>query len=116
MYFFSFEHMYINPMKPVLDLFRLEQEIQRAKLRGNLALAIQLYDQIIAIKQQLPNNKLGLAKSIAEKGFTLEQCGFHREALRSYQAASEIAQGSPNIDFCRTIETHIQTLSKQFAF
>ncbi len=92
----------LSPMKKIVNLFKLEQEIQKAKFQGQFNLALNLYNQVIAIKQELPN-KLGLAKTIAEKGFLLEQCGYHQDALSTYNIATNIAQGSPNLHFLETI-------------
>ena len=100
----------LSPMKKIVNLFKLEQEIQKAKLQGQYNLALNLYNQVIAIKQELPN-KLGLAKTIAEKGFLLEQCGYQQDALRTYNIAANIAQGTPNLHFLETIDDRIKILT-----
>ena len=103
---FIFNQLYmgnLSPMKKIVNLFKLEQEIHKAKFQGQYNLALSLYNQVIAIKQELPN-KLGLAKTIAEKGFLLEQCGYHQDALSTYNIATNIAQGSPNLHFLEIID------------
>ena len=99
----------LSPMKKIVNLFKLEQEIHKAKFQGQYNLALSLFNQVIAIKQELPN-KLGLAKTIAEKGFLLEQCGYQQDALRTYNIAANIAQGSPNLHFLQTIDQRIKIL------
>jgi tetratricopeptide (TPR) repeat protein len=107
--------MQLNGMKSLVDLFRLEQEIQRAKLQNQNQYALQLYDQVINLKSQLPN-RFGLAKTVAEKAFLLEQCGYYREALQSFQIAANITKSSPNQEFSRYISQQIDTLSNRLAF
>ena len=101
----------LSPMKKIVNLFKLEQEIHKAKFQGQYNLALSLFNQVIAIKQELPN-KLGLAKTIAEKGFLLEQCGYQQDALRTYNIAANIAQGSPNLHFLQTIDQRIKILKQ----
>jgi len=103
----------LNNMQPVIDLFRIELEIQRAKLQKQYAVALSLYDQVINIKKQVPN-KLGLAKSIAEKAFLLEQMGQLPEAYRTYQFAQEVANGTPNHEFIQTIAQQIAKFNPTF--
>ena len=93
-------------MQPVIDLFRIELEIQRAKLQKQYSVALALYDQVISIKQQVPN-KLGLAKTVAEKAFLLEQLGHLPEAYHTYQCAQQIANGTPNQEFIASINQRI---------
>jgi tetratricopeptide (TPR) repeat protein len=99
-----------NPMNNLVYLFRLEQDIQRAKLEGNYQFAIQIYDEIISIKQNLPN-KMGLVKSITQKAFLLEQLGFPQDALHSYYSAVEIAKISPNKQYVNEIVSHINRIT-----
>ena len=99
----------ITGMQPIVNLFRMELEIQRAKAQNQWALVLQLYDQIIAIKQQ-SHNKLGLAKSIAEKAFVLEQLGHAQEAIESYHIAENVANGTPNVEFLHTISDRIHAI------
>ena len=109
---FIFNQLYmgnLSPMKKIVNLFKLEQEIHKAKFQGQYNLALSLFNQVIAIKQQLPN-KLGFAKTIAEKGFLLEQCGYQQDALHTYNIAANIAQGSPNLHFLETIDDRIKIL------
>jgi len=107
--------MQLNGMKSIVDLFRLEQEIQRAKLQNQNQYALQLYDQVITLKSHLPN-RFGLAKTIAEKAFLLEQCGYYREALQSFQMAVNITKSSPNQEFSQYLNQQINTLSSRLAF
>ena len=65
-------------MDILVKIYRVESEIQRAKAAGNYAKALSLYDQLIEMKQHLPN-RLGLAKSVAEKAYLLENCQFYQD-------------------------------------
>ena len=99
-------------MIDVVRLFKLEQEIIKAKNQGNLALALKFYNEILLIKQEI-SNLLGLAKSYAEKGFLLNQFGEKNEALQSYRKAAEIAQNSKNPEFLAIITQQISVLRSQ---
>lgn len=96
-------------MQPLVNLFRMELEIQRAKAQNQWTLVLQLYDQIITIKEQC-RNKLGLAKTIAEKAFVLEQLGHSHEALQNYHLAENVANGTPNVEFLHTIADRIDAM------
>jgi tetratricopeptide (TPR) repeat protein len=99
-------------MKPIVELFRLESAIQQYKARGQFELALQFYDKIIQIKQDL-SNKLGLAKTIAEKAYLLEQMGFRNEAVQNYQYAWQIAGNTPCEDFVASIQQRLNFLGFQ---
>jgi tetratricopeptide (TPR) repeat protein len=105
----------IHKMQPLIDLFRIELEIQRAKLQRQYQTALQLYDQAIKIKQNVPN-KLGLAKTVAEKAFLLEQLGQIEAAQQQYQYAENIAMGTPNIEFLSTISEKLKHIDGQINF
>lgn len=99
----------ISTMKPIVELFRLESLIQQLKAQGQFQMALQYYDQVIHIKQGI-NNRLGLAKTIAEKAFLLEQLGRRSDALQMYQTARQIAADSPNDEFLSLIAQRIHLL------
>ena len=98
-------------MKALLDLYKLEQMTQRAKIQGDYQQSLQLYDQIIALKQNLPN-RLGLAKSMADKAFLLEQMGYPRDALQVYSSTAQLIHKSPNRQFKEIIDQRINHLSQ----
>ena len=100
----------INGMRQIVDLYRIENEIQQAKARGNIKKALQLYDIVIEMKSSLPN-RLGLVKTIAEKGFLLENCQFYNDALSEYQTAFKIADHSTKSPMLQTISERIFMLS-----
>ena len=99
----------ITGMQPLVNLFRMELEIQRAKAQNQWTLVLELYDQIIKIKEHC-HNKLGLAKSIAEKAFVLEQLGYTHQALENYHLAENVANGTPNVNFLDTISNRINSI------
>ena len=96
-------------MNQIIELFRIEQEIKKAKSQGMLSNALDLYDHAIHIKNQI-SNRLGLAKTYAEKAHLLEQMGFHQDALESITRAAEIAKNSPNQQFRALLNIQIQNL------
>lgn len=96
-------------MNDLVNLYKLEQAIQINKIQGNYQQLLILYDKIIEMKSKL-SNKLGLAKTISEKGFLLEQLGYHREALEQFNFAKHIARGTPNKDFICIIENRIEKI------
>ena len=97
-------------MDILVKIYRVESEIQRAKATGNYAKALSLYDQLIEMKKVLPN-RLGVAKSIAEKAFLLENCEFYQDALNTYLMAAQISFDSPHKKFKEMINERIQRLS-----
>lgn len=99
----------ITGMQPLVNLFRMELEIQRAKAQNQWTYVLELYDQVILIKEQC-HNKLGLAKSIAEKAFVLEQLGYSSQALENYHLAEKVANGTPNREFLDTISNRINAM------
>jgi len=97
-------------MSEVITLFRIEQEIKRALSEARFETALQLYNQAIIIKTKI-SNTLGLAKTIAEKGYLLEQHGFSQEALLEYQRAFQMVEKSPNRQFVDIIHQRMTGLS-----
>ncbi|MHA1584572.1 MAG: hypothetical protein ACTSVU_09455 [Promethearchaeota archaeon] len=97
-------------MEKLVDLFRIEQEIEKAKHANNLNHALKLYNQVILIKQQI-SNKLGLAKTYAEMAFLLEQKGSYQEAYYLLSKAANISENSPNRQFNSIISSRIHSLS-----
>src|SRR6056297_3546024 len=89
-------------MDLLVKIYRIESEIQKAKAKGAIKNALIFYDQVIELKQRLPN-RMGLAKTIAEKGFLLENSGFYSEALEQYQNAANITKASPSTMFKREL-------------
>ena len=61
------------------------------------------------LKKQYPN-RLGLAKTLTEKAYILEQFGFHKDAFRLYLSSKEIARGTPNQDFLNVIQLKIKKI------
>lgn len=102
-------------MNDLVNLYKIEQAIQVNKMQGNYQQLLSLYDKIIEMKSQF-SNKLGLAKSISEKGFLLEQLGYHREALNQFNFAKNIAQGTPNKEFIFIIENRIEKIENSHIF
>jgi tetratricopeptide (TPR) repeat protein len=98
-------------MKPIIELFRLESTITQLKNQGQFELALQYYDQVIQLKQNLPN-RMGLAKTAAEKAYLLEQLGYRQDALQYYQYASTLVQNSPNQEFVRNLTERIDWLCR----
>ena len=99
----------MSSMKEVVRLYQLEQTLNKAKESENLLLSLKLYNEILQIKQKI-SNRLGLAKSYAERGFLLKQYGRYEEALQSYLQAAEIAQNSNNPDFISILNSEIAKL------
>ncbi len=106
---FKFHCIIMETMHDLVDLYRLEQEIQRAKLDKNYNLVLELYSKIIEIKQQFPN-RLGLAKTLTEKAYILERHGFHKDALELYRTANNMALGTPNREFLNLIQSKMKEL------
>lgn len=97
-------------MNQIVELFRIEQEIKRAKSQGVISTTlVDLYDHAILIKNQI-SNRLGLAKTYAEKAQVLEQMGLHQDALKTISKAAEIAKNSPNHQFRAILNNQIQGL------
>ena len=99
----------MGSMNQIVELFRIEQEIKKAKSQGMLSNALDLYNHAIMIKNQI-SNRLGLAKTYAEKAHLLEQMGFHQDAFKSLSQATEIAKSSPNRQFLAILDEQIQIL------
>ncbi len=99
-----------NSMSGIVRFFRVEQEIQRALLTGQIQTALKLYDDLLAIKSRYPN-RLGYAKTLSEKAFLLESHGFAREALDTYSLAARITNSSANPDFHYAILRKMERLS-----
>lgn len=100
----------MSSMQILVDLYKLDQEIQKAKLQQNYGYALKLLDEVIKIKQFFPN-KLGLSKSIADKAYILEMCGLNKEALNYYFIAQKTANNTPNFHFLNEINNKINELS-----
>lgn len=101
-------------MREIVKLFQLEQDIARAKETGNFSLALKKYNEIISIKEKI-SNKLGLAKTFAEKGHLLNQIGYGNEAYSYFVQALELAKDSKNIDFLNLISHQIDEIfNKEF--
>ena len=98
-------------MKPIVELFRLESSIQQLKAKGQYELALQYFDQIIQIKQNLPN-RLGLARTVVEKAYLLEQLGFRQDALQNYQYAWQLAENTIHTDLLQNIADRIGMLGR----
>lgn len=99
----------MSSMREVVKLFQLEQAINLAKKNGNWVKALQLYNEIIAIKQVI-SNRLGLAKTYMEQGELLHIVGDKQHALQSYQKAAEIAKTAKNPEFIQIIDHQINQL------
>ena len=99
----------MNTMTPIVNLFRLEQQLTQSRMQGNYAEVLAIYDAIIQIKEQLPN-RLGLAKSLSEKAFVLEQLGMTGDALKTYRASAAVANGTPNRQFLEMVGARIGQL------
>ncbi len=103
------EFIHMASMNDLVNLYKIEQEIQITKLQGNYQHLLNLYSQIIKMKSKFPN-RLGLAKSISEKAFLLEQLGYRKEAINQYHFAKQVAHGTPNKDFIHVIENRIDKI------
>ena len=101
-------------MDILVKIYRIESEIQKAKAIGDLQKALILYDQVLDLKQKLPN-RMGLAKTIAEKGLLLENSGFFNEALDHYQNAALITKNSPNTLFKKQLSQKIDEIQSNFS-
>ena len=99
----------MGSMNQIVELFRIEQEIKKAKSQGMLSTALDIYKHAITMKNQI-SNRLGLAKTYAEKAHLLQQMGFPQDALDSISQAAEIAKNSPNQQFLTLLHNQIQTL------
>ena len=96
-------------MREIVKLFQLEQEIARAKDMGNVVLALKKYNEIILIKERI-SNKLGLAKTFAEKGYLLNEIGYNKEAYSYFIQALELAKDSKNLDFINLLSNQIHEI------
>ncbi len=96
-------------MKDVVRLYQLEQQITVAKKHGNYSKALQMYNEIIQIKQNI-SSALGVAKSYAEQGELLAECGDRKGAIVLYQQAALIAERSKNPEFLSVINYQIEKL------
>jgi hypothetical protein len=109
-------HLYVRQfmkeMRDVIELYKANQELEFAKKQGNHMLALELYNRIIMMKQHL-SNKLGIAKSVAEKANLLERMGFQNKALEEYLNAYQIVAESSNKEFFQIIQNKIQELNSR---
>ncbi len=100
----------MKEMKHVIELYRLVQNLEEAKRRENYALAIDIYNHIIVLKQQI-SNRFGVAKSMAEKANLLERMGFPQKALELYVGASKVIENTSNREFSGIIFHRIDQLN-----
>ncbi len=98
-------------MDILVKIYRIESQIQREKAKGSIKKALALYDNLIQLKEKLPN-RLGLAKSIAEKGLLLENSGFYDDALHTYHFAAKITKDSRNKRFKQILNQRIDGINK----
>ncbi|MHA1519052.1 MAG: hypothetical protein ACTSRK_02605 [Promethearchaeota archaeon] len=97
-------------MKNVIDLYRLVQNLEEAKRRENYTLALEIYNRIIFMKQNI-SNRFGVAKSMAEKANLLERLGFPQKALELYVDASKVIGNTSNHEFSGIIFNRISQLN-----
>ncbi|MHA1674043.1 MAG: hypothetical protein ACTSYI_10485 [Promethearchaeota archaeon] len=100
----------MKEMKHVIELYRLIQNLEEAKRRENYALALEIYNHIIVLKQKI-SNRFGVAKSMAEKANLLERMGFPQKALELYVGASKVIENTSNHDFSGIIFHRIAQLN-----
>ena len=100
----------MKEMKHVIELYRLVQNLEEAKRWENYALALEIYNRIIVMKQQI-SNRFGVAKSMAEKANLLERLGFPQKALDLYVDASKVIENTSNREFSGIIFHRIEQLN-----
>lgn len=101
----------MKEMKDIIELYRLAQNLEQAKKKGNYSLALEIYNKIIEKKLQL-SNRFGIAKSIAEKANLLELMGFYQKALEEYLQAFSFVENSENKEFSAIIDQKIAELNR----
>ncbi len=99
-------------MQKIIELYKLEQKISQAKSHNDLSTALELYNRVIQIKQDV-SNRLGIARNCAEKGFLLEKEGYISEAVKMFELATQIAGDSPNQQFLEILQHKLDEISKK---
>ena len=99
-------------MQKIIELYKLEQQIHQAKNQNDLPTALELYNRVIQIKQEV-SNRLGIARTCAEKGFLLEKSGYITEAVKMFKFAAQIAGDSPNQQFVEILQQKLDEISKK---
>lgn len=93
-------------MSNLIDLFRIEQDLKRAKQAGRWTDVINLYNRIIQYKTRY-SSRLGLAQTHVELANIYLQQQKLAEAVSLYKQAFKIAQGTPNTEFLNNLSLKI---------